>query len=117
MALSQYAINLLNGVNYADLLPSREFPTVQNFPGLASIMTDLISWLEQASTVLEQAAQTSQFPSTLSYGSISSLAAQGVTYAQQLDNMSPAPAVFCAEVWDVVSSLQTLLLYPELLSV
>ncbi len=116
MSLSSYAVSLLSNYNYMGILPASDLPTPQNYPGIQSITPTLLTWLSSASSLLEQSAQVSSFPSSLSYGAILTLAIQGQTLAQQLDSLSPAPILLCAEVWDVVYALQVLTIYPELVS-
>ena len=117
MALSAYALQLVAPYNYSGILPPGQFPTVQNYPGLATAIAPAQAFLIAAQTVLESLAQTSAFPSSVSYGYVSQLVTQGNAVLQTLDALSPAPYLFNAEVLEVVLALQTITLYPELLSI
>ena len=114
--LSTYAQTLLDSYDYSSTLRQRDFPTIENFPGLAAILPMLTTWLSQVQPILEAAAQASSFPCSVSYGQVEGLVTQGKGIAAQIDALSPAPTVLSGEVWDAVTALNSLLLYPELLS-
>lgn len=115
MPLSTYALTLLQPYDYSPVLSSQDFPTVQYYPGIASLLTPIIAWLTTVQPLIESAAQSASFPSSLSFGSIQNLITQGLALAAQLDVLTPAPVLFCAEFWDVIESLQQLTLFPELM--
>ena len=115
MALSAYAANLVASYDYSGILPPSQLANVQNYPGLTpSLLASLSSFLLAAQPILEQVAQSVSFPSSVSYGQITSLITQGQSVCQSLDALSPAPILLNAELWDMLLSLQSLSLYPEL---
>ena len=115
LPLSTYAANVVLPYDYSSILMPQDFPTTQYYPAIASILPAVTNWLNEVQPLLESAAQSSSFPSSLSLGQITGYITTGLSLAQQLDTLNPAPVLFCAEFWDVVTALQQLTVFPELM--